>query len=249
MDPFVFFDQNAVAGDETLQFLNLAFVHNPMLDAGGDIGVDATGFAPGLRVALFNASDALNSWRLSLGLFGPNNTSTPMVMLQAEMAHDFFSGFPGNYRVYLWNNPQALHFDPEFSGPQNHSGWGLSMDQRVTQGVTVFGRYGQQSVGQVRFDRALTLGSELGGAMWGRVEDSLGVGLGWLRTSDAYRDFAAASGAGSVGAMERITEVYYRFKLGKQFELTPSFQWIANPGGSLGNPDVRVLGIRSQFVY
>lgn len=46
MDPFVFFDQNAVAGDESRQFLNSVFVHNPLLDAGGDIGVDANGFAP-----------------------------------------------------------------------------------------------------------------------------------------------------------------------------------------------------------
>ena len=67
MDPFVFFDQNAVAGDESKQFLNSVFVHNPLLDAGGDIGVDANGFAPGLRVALLDSSDKLESWRLSLG--------------------------------------------------------------------------------------------------------------------------------------------------------------------------------------
>ena len=70
MDPFVFFDQNAVAGDETRQFLNSAFVHNPLLDAGGDIGVDANGFAPGLRFSLLDTSDKLESWRVSLGLFG-----------------------------------------------------------------------------------------------------------------------------------------------------------------------------------
>ncbi len=47
MDPFVFFDQNAAANDETRQFLNSAFVHNPLLDAGGDIGADDYGFSPG----------------------------------------------------------------------------------------------------------------------------------------------------------------------------------------------------------
>ncbi|MDE2584889.1 MAG: carbohydrate porin, partial [Betaproteobacteria bacterium] len=54
MDPFVFFDQNAAANDETRQFLNTVFVHNPLLDAGGDIGVDANGFSPGFRVSYYN---------------------------------------------------------------------------------------------------------------------------------------------------------------------------------------------------
>jgi hypothetical protein len=35
MDPFLFFDQNAAADDETTRFINSAFVHNPLLDAGG----------------------------------------------------------------------------------------------------------------------------------------------------------------------------------------------------------------------
>jgi hypothetical protein len=58
MDPFVFFDQNAAAGDEARQFLNSVFVHNPLLDAGGDIGVDANGFAP-LRSRCWIRSDKL----------------------------------------------------------------------------------------------------------------------------------------------------------------------------------------------
>lgn len=36
MDPFVFFDQNAAANDETRQFLNTVFVHNALLDAGAE---------------------------------------------------------------------------------------------------------------------------------------------------------------------------------------------------------------------
>jgi high affinity Mn2+ porin len=47
MDIFGFFDQNTAAGDETTQFLNSVFVHNPLLDAGGEVGVDANGFQPG----------------------------------------------------------------------------------------------------------------------------------------------------------------------------------------------------------
>jgi len=54
MDPFVFFDQNAAANDETRQFLNNVFVHNALLDAGGDVGTDTYGFSPGVRLAYTN---------------------------------------------------------------------------------------------------------------------------------------------------------------------------------------------------
>lgn len=46
MDPFLFFDQNAAADDETTRFINTTFVHNPLLDAGGDVGVDAFASRP-----------------------------------------------------------------------------------------------------------------------------------------------------------------------------------------------------------
>lgn len=53
IDLFGFFDQNAVAGNEGSQFLNNVFVHNPLLDSGGDIAADRYGFAPGARMGDF----------------------------------------------------------------------------------------------------------------------------------------------------------------------------------------------------
>ena len=255
MDPFVFFDQNAVAGDETRQFLNSVFVHNPLLDAGGDIGVDANGFTPGLRVSLLDTSNKLESWRLSLGVFGAGekgasfqrSLGAPLVMLQAETARRFFGGLAGNYRAYAWSNAQGAHFDPAHTEPQRHVGWGVSVDQRVGDGLTLFGRFGNQAKGSVAFDRALTLGAEANGSYWSRGGDSLGLALGWLRTSDAYREFQAASVARS-GA-EHVAELYYRFRVGKQFELSPSLQWLSSPGGDADARSQRVLGLRSQFTF
>jgi high affinity Mn2+ porin len=266
MDPFVFFDQNAVAGDETRQFLNSVFVHNPLLDAGGDIGVDANGFTPGLRVSLLDSSDKLESWRVSLGLFGAGDKGAkyqgslgaPLVMLQAETQQRFLGGLLGNYRAYAWSNPQSTPFafdlplaDPALSAPERHLGWGLSMDQRVGDGTTLFARYGQQSQGQVKFDRALTLGFEANGSYWSRGGDSLGLALGWLRTSDAYRDYKLAdpNDPRAISEPERVAELYYRWRVAKQFELTPSLQYIGSPGGDSSAPDVRIVGLRSQFTF
>lgn len=51
IDPFGFFDGNALSDDETEGFLNLAFVHNPLLDVGGDVEPGAHGASPGVRLA------------------------------------------------------------------------------------------------------------------------------------------------------------------------------------------------------
>ena len=262
MDPFVFFDQNAAANDETKQFLNTIFVHNPLLDAGGDIGVDANGFTPGFRVSYLNEQHKPETWRLSLGAFGAgqgaNYTrffSSPLVIAQAQTQLKFFEGLTGNYRLYYWRNGQA----PQYTGVAGtHSGWGLSADQRFGDAVTLFGRYGQQISGRVRFDRALTIGGEFGGSYWDRGGDAIGLSLGLLRASrDFARDSATvdANGDGlsdygfSARGSERIAELYYRYRINKQFELSPDFQYIGNPGGNSAARNLTILGLRAQITY
>lgn len=251
MDPFLFFDQNAAADDETRQFLNAAFVHNPLLDAGGDIGVDANGFTPGLRLSYFNEKTSPQTWRVSLGVFGAGaqgsnyqrSLTQPMVIVQAETEQRMLGGLAGNYRIYAWRNPQANHFDPALTASEQHSGWGLSADQRVGDGLTLFGRYGQQLKGNVSFDRALTLGAEVNGSYWGRGGDSMGLAAGLLKSSRDYRNFAG------VTSSEQVAEVYYRYRINNQFELSPSLQYIGNPGGDGTLSAAKVFGLRAQLTY
>ncbi|MFZ1909722.1 MAG: carbohydrate porin [Burkholderiales bacterium] len=253
MDPFVFFDQNAAANDETRQFLNTAFVHNPLLDAAGDIGVDANGFSPGFRVSYLNRRDNPETWRLSLGVFGAGEGanysrffSSPLVIAQAERSLKLFEGLTGNYRAYYWRNGQAA----DLSGlVERHSGVGLSVDQRYGDAVTLFGRYGHQVSGDVRFGRALTLGAELGGSYWQRGADAVGVALGWLRTSPEFAAASLALDAYAASGAERVLELYYRYRIGKQFELTPDLQYIAAPAGNQDAAAVSVLGLRAQVTY
>jgi carbohydrate-selective porin OprB len=128
----------------------------------------------------------------------------------------------------------------------------------VLDDLTLLGRYGRSISGTVRFDRALTLGAELDGTPWSRSADSIGLALGSLRTSDAFRrDSLAvdANGDGTAdfgyqaGGNERLTELYYRFKLNKAIELTPNFQWLRNPGGDGTAGTVRVFGLRARLGF
>lgn len=269
MDPFVFFDQNAAANDETRQFLNTVFVHNPLLDAGGDIGVDANGFAPGFRMSYFNEEQKPENWRASVGIFGAGpkgsnyqrSLSSPLIIGQLETSQKY-DGLTGNYRVYYWQNGQALKYglgefladgvtpNPSYA-VERHSGWGLSFDQRIDDGLTFFGRYGQQITGNVRFDRALTVGAEINGLYWDRGGDSMGVALGWLKSGKNYRTDAPLLIENSYAPQgaERVAEVYYRYRINKQFELTPDFQYFGKPASNPDLPNIKVIAVRAQISY
>lgn len=255
IDPFVFFDQNTAANDETRQFVNTIFVHNPLLDAGGDIGVDANGFSPGFRLSYSNFTNKPKNWRVSLGVFGAGvegsnyqrSLSSPLIILQAETEQRLLGGLAGTYRIYTWRNAQAGYFDPSVDMVESHSGWGISADQRVGDGITLFGRFGQQMQGRVSFDQALTVGAEINGAYWNRGGDSLGLAAGWLNTSQDYRDYNAVVIPNS--GNERVAEFYYRYRISKQFELSPSFQYIDNPASDSSVDAIKILGLRAQITY
>lgn len=237
MDLFGFFDQNAVAGDETSAFLNNVFVHNPLLDSGGDIAADDYGFAPGLRVAYFNQGENAR-WGASLGVFAAgeaakfkSSPSQPLVIGQLE-----WSSTPNreeahsNYRVYAWTNGQTLDTN---DAPQRHSGVGISADQRLGRDWNVFARWGKRTTGEGEFDRALTLGTELKGHSWGRGDDAIGLAWGQLKGSHA----------------EHNAEIYYRFTLNDSLELAPDFQWIRHAAGNTDAGIVRVWGVRAKLSF
>jgi hypothetical protein len=251
-DPFVFFDQNAIADDETRRFLNNAFVHNPLLDSGGDLGADRHGFTPGARVA-YASTDGDRGWALSLGVFGSGpdadlngSLGDAFLIAQIEATARAIAGQPGTLRLYGWRNGRAADFG---DASQRHAGFGISADQQAGAGITFFTRLGAQTQGQVRFDRAFTLGTEIAATALGRPSDALGVAVGLLRTSDDYRAATAdrtLAGYAASGT-ERIAEVYYRLRVDDHVELSPDLQWIARPGGDAAAPTIFVAGVRARI--
>lgn len=255
MDVFGFFDQNAVAADESAAFLNNAFVHNPLLDSGGDIAADDYGFAPGLRLA-YARPVADGSLGVSLGVFAAGEAarfgsgwSKPLVLGQVAWSPVLIDGEPqGTYRLYAWTNGRTQGLDELL---QRHSGWGVSADQRVGAHWHLFGRWGQRTAGVGLFDRALTLGFEYAGAGWGRAGDALGLAQGWIHTDDTWRDATAdGSLAGhAASGSERITELYYRVQLNEQLSITPDYQFVQRAGGDDAAARIHVLGVRATLGF
>lgn len=264
MDIFGFFDQNAAAGDEAKQFLNSVFVHNPLLDAAGEVGVDANGFQPGFVASYLNYFNKAEPWRLSVGIFGTGerganyqrSLSSPLLMAQAEKELKLFGGLSGNYRVYGWNRSQGVDHDGTLN---KHTGIGASLDQRVGDGIRLFARYGKLVKGELPFNQAATVGAEFSGSYWGRAADTLGIAGAWLQSGKAYRNTTAnawlddnqtqlAFSFTPQGA-EQVAEVYYRYRLSPQFELSPDFQVVTNGGGNADAKSVKVFALRANIAY
>jgi len=255
IDPFGFFDGNNIADDESEGFMNLAFVHNPLLDAGGDIGVGEHGASPGVRLAYVSDINGGNHLTASLGLFGAGSGADywdsfdkPLTIAQIEYAGKTLPGLEGAYRLYAWNNARALDqinaLDPVTGEPtieEKHSGWGISLDQQVTPHATVFARYGHSSKGNLNFDRTYTLGGQLAGSLWGRDSDRIGLAYGTLKTSAEFRNVSSGSGS------EKLYELFYAWQANDALQITPSLQFIDNPAGAGG--DVTVWGLRAKMAY
>lgn len=265
IDPFVFFDQNMIADDESSRFLNNAFVHNPLLDSGGAAGVDEYGFSPGARLA-YHVDGAGDWWRVSLGAFGAGEGASfkdtfdqPFAIAQLEAGHQLVDGLAGNVRVYAWTNGNATPYaNAANSGTERQSGWGLSIDQQVTEALTLFARYGHATQGDVRFDQAATAGMELSGAAWGREKDRLGFAGGWLSASKDFEAHALTLDADGVdgpdfgyaaSGAERLAELYYAWQANDHLELTPDLQWIARPGADGAAEDIMIAGLRATMGF
>jgi len=277
MDIFGFFDQNEAAGDESTQFLNAAFVHNPLLDAGGEVGVDANGFQPGVVLSYLNETNGSEPWRLALGVFGAGNEGSnyqktgdsPLLIAQAEKTLKLFGRRNGNYRLYAWsrshNVPHPHFAHDDFSS--RHTGFGLSFNQHVGDGVKLFGRYGHLTSGKMPFDRAAVFGAEINGAYWGRAADTVGIAGAWLRASKAYKR-AGGEGFLSAGSYEdhvengapadftfrpsgaeQTAELYCRIHLTPSLSLTPDVQWIRRGGANSRANDVTTIGLRANVSY
>ncbi|MBI5618259.1 MAG: carbohydrate porin [Gammaproteobacteria bacterium] len=255
IDPFVFFDQNAIADDETVRFTNNVFVHNPLLDSGGDLGADEYGFTPGARLSYVDERNAGWSWSASLGVFASDRGANfsgdfdePLVIGQLETTARLFDGRTGSYRLYAWRNGRSHDFD---GAAARHGGLGFSIDQKILDTVTVFARYGHELDGRTAFDDAFTVGTEIAGDSWGHAADALGLAFGWLDTGTAWRRATADTTLVGYGAQdaEKVAEIYYRYHFNNRVELTPQFQWIEQAGGDSEAGPLQIVGLRAKVGF
>ena len=185
-----YFDANALANDESTQFISDALVNNQMLG----LASNGTGVA-----AEFDAKTGV---RLKFGFQQSNTDATNLsdsMYTLSEVGYTFtpFTLPEGSYRVWF-------RTDNTDTGTIR-KGVGFSLDQKLTSVVGLFGRYGTQEL-EVGRDNFYSAGIGFQNGLVFSPQDSWGVG---------YAQMVMES-----GEREKLAEGYYNFHLTEKLRLS-----------------------------
>lgn len=167
-----YFDRNAVANDETAQFISDGLVNNPMLG----LATNGAGVA--------GVFDPKNGFAFKGGLQQSNTDATNLSQSLYTLAEVDYVARPkglgeGSYRVWLRNDN---------SSTRNRRGTGVSFDQKLTPIFGLFARYGTADAVSGR-DQFYSGGFQFQKGMVFNPDDYWGVGYAQtdLKTGDRER--------------------------------------------------------------
>jgi len=195
IDATGYIDDNAFANDELAQFMNEVFVNNPLAglpsyDIGGvvELGVDSLS-VKALMMNTEEDGDNYDYYAFQVGY----TLKTPLG--------------EGNYRVYGFATSNKS---------KDLKGAGISIDQKLTEKVGVFARFGYEKNGSK--EKFGSGGVNINGKFWGRESDEAGIGLAYI---DPEGDSSTLVG-----------ELYAKFQLFEKediaSDITFDFQYIKN---------------------
>jgi len=215
-----YFDANAFANDESTQFLSDALVNNQMLG----LGSNGTGVA-----AEFDAKTGL---RFKFGFQQSNSDATNLsdsMYTLSEVGYTFtpFALPEGTYRVWF----RTDNTEPG----EVQRGAGLSFDQKITNSVGLFGRYGTQELDSRFDDKYYSAGVGFQNGLIFFPQDSWGIG--W-----AHLDLAS-------GEKEHLTEGYYNFQLTDRLRLSFNLTYVLDEPEAGGKFGYVLPGVRFQASF
>ena len=214
-----YFDQNAFANDETTQFIGDALVNNQMLGLSSNGTGVAAEFDPktGLRFKFGFQQSNDEAANLSDSLYTLSEvgyTLTPFALPE------------GTYRVWFRTDNTAEN--------AIRTGVGLSFDQKLTNVVGLFARYGSQETDLER-DNFFSVGLGFQNGLIVSPLDTWGIGY-------AHMDLAT-------GDNEHLAEGYYNFHLTERLRLSFHLTYVLD-GPEVDNSFGYVLpGVRFQAAF
>ena len=247
------FDQNAFAFDETSQFMNSALNTNPTIPFPNQgLGVMVLFRPTKLFFVAAGVADAQGDQRETGFNTAFHDEDYFFAIFETGLTPviDSANGLmPGAYRVGFWYDPQDK---PRLNGSgakHDDMGFYLSFDQVVfkenvylkdEQGLGVFARYGFADSDVNAIKCFWSAGAQYEGLVPTRDEDVFAF---------AFAQGKVDSDAGYNKELETIMEIYYNAQLTPWFNLTPSMQYIWDPGAVHGVGDAIVLGVRMQMFF
>ena len=235
------FDANAIANSETDQFLSGGFVNNPAA-AFPDNGFGAMIWVSpnDLFDIGFGYTDAAAEWDDS------NVFKNPFVIMELDLKPNI-AGKQGNYRFYGWyNGEDHERFDFSDDPFSSNYGFGVSADQEVAEGVTVFARYGHQRSVVSEIEHAWSAGLEISGKFSRREEDSIGLAFGQAIVGDDLKSLFLEDDINF--GNEHHLEIYYKIKANNHLDISPNLQWVKNPCGENEN-SAWAAGLRARVSF
>jgi porin len=248
----VSFDGNRYANDETMQFLNGAFVNNP------SIPFPEQGLG---TMLLYNP---IEWWYISFGVADSQAGRGSMGFETTFDGQDNYislleTGFltkcdsdkgplDGAYRFGAWyvNQPEEKFEEENVNGED--SGFYMSFDQMLTkenkdandsQGLASFARYGYADHGVTDVKQFISGGIQYQGLFEGRDDDVIAAAIGYGILPN-NSEFTVDS--------ETVYEAYYNAQITKWLYLTPDIQYIHHPAEADAT-DAVVIGARLQMFF
>jgi len=235
------FDTNSLANSETDQFLSSGFVNSLAAEFPDDNGLGAMlWFSPHEILSIgAGVADADGDWE--------NVFDNVFSILELDFKPKI-GGRKGNYRLYGWLNDkdhQNLK-DPTETRERNY-GFGISLDQQITEIVTLFGRYGTQRELVSQIGQAWSAGLQFSGKLFNRDDDAFGLAYGEAVIGEHQKDLDLAGGINS--GNEQHVEFYYNWKINDNLNISPDIQWVKNANGDKANDDIWAFALRAQLSF
>jgi high affinity Mn2+ porin len=273
------FDTNKYAHDPRNDFLNWSII-----DIGSfDYAADAWGFTYGaavewhqdwwtIRSGLFTLSEVPNTKALDTHPFDQYQYVEELEerhVLFGQQGKLKFLAFLSHVRMGAYDAATAVALQtgtpPDIAAlrqAHNKTGFGINLEQPVTEDIGVFARAGITRSQYEEFDfsdinKTFSIGVSVSGQRWGRPEDTLGLAGAINDASGAAKRFFAAGGLGIIigdgqllrSGPESIIEIYYRIPVFSFAKLTVDYQFVNNPAYNRDRGRVSVFGIRAHAEF
>ncbi|MFP4053541.1 MAG: carbohydrate porin [Phycisphaerae bacterium] len=250
----VAFDVSDYASDETSQFLNGALSGNPTIPfpAQGMGAIVYVNPLPGFYAAA-GAADAHADARETGFNTAFHRPDEWFYIAETGVVPSIPSPngkLTGAYRVGMWLDGRSKDkWNQPGSQKRDDVGFYVTVDQALykenadpedDQGLGLFARYGFAHDDVNEIECFYSVGGQYKGLLPGRDEDVWGVGFASAKLVNA---------AGFDKDHESALETYYRIQLTPWMTVSPSFQYIWNPGGVDGVGNAAVVGIRCQITF
>jgi Carboxypeptidase regulatory-like domain/Carbohydrate-selective porin, OprB family len=225
LDLTSYFDRNAVANDETSQFLSDALVNNPTLGL----------FSNGAGVSV--VYDPKRTFNFKLGFQQNDQTVLNLSKSIVTLAEVGYFARPfglqgGNYRVWLRTDNSL--------GDRKDAA-GLSFDQKLTDHAAIFGRVG--------FGYVVTNPSVGNGNMWFYSGGTQMQKRFVLFPGDTWGAGYALTYMTSGAAREHLGELYYSFQLTERLSFSPRIQYVREINATTGATSYVLPGVRLQAAF